>query len=107
MAARPAGTETQDMRAKTEERYAAAKKLIEDTGYKRRVPELDAIRACLDGEILLPAAEEVARSVQRLRSRELTALRSERCCNGPGFLAVIPQTDGVYTGVCVGSSRAS
>jgi hypothetical protein len=29
----------------------AAKKLIEETGYKRRLPRLEAIRACLDGEI--------------------------------------------------------
>jgi hypothetical protein len=39
------------IRAMAEEYYAAAKKLIEDTGYKRRMPELDAIRACLDDEI--------------------------------------------------------
>jgi tetratricopeptide (TPR) repeat protein len=43
--------ETQALRAEAEEHYAAAKKLIDDTGYKRRLPELDAIRACLDGAI--------------------------------------------------------
>ena len=51
IAAAPEAAEAQAMRAKAEEHYAAAKKLIEDTGYKRRLPELDAIRACLDGEI--------------------------------------------------------
>ena len=42
---------SQAMCAQAGEHYAAAKKLIEDTGYKRRLPELEAIRACLDGEI--------------------------------------------------------
>ncbi len=39
------------MRARAEEHYEAARQLIAATGYKRRLPELDAIRACLDGEI--------------------------------------------------------
>ncbi len=51
IAAAPEAAETQSMRAKAEEHYTAAKKLIDDTGYKRRLPELEAIRACLDGEI--------------------------------------------------------
>jgi tetratricopeptide (TPR) repeat protein len=46
--------EAQALRASAREHYAEAKKLIGDTGYKRRLPELDAIRACLDGAI--PAA---------------------------------------------------
>ncbi len=40
------------MRARAEEHYEAARQLIAATGYKRRLPELDAIRACLDGETL-------------------------------------------------------
>ena len=51
IAAAPEAVEAQPMRAKAEEHYTAAKKLIEDTGYKRRLPELGAIHACLDGEI--------------------------------------------------------
>ena len=43
--------EAQEIRARAEEHYAGAKELIEDTGYKRRLPELEAIRACLDGEV--------------------------------------------------------
>lgn len=39
------------MRASAEKHYAAAKKLVEDTGYNRRLPELNATRACLDGSI--------------------------------------------------------
>ena len=31
--------------------HSAAAELIDDTGYKRRLPELEAIRACLDGTI--------------------------------------------------------
>ncbi len=46
--------DAQALRARAGEHYAAAKKLIDDTGYKRRLSELDAIRACLDGAI--PAA---------------------------------------------------
>ncbi len=44
-------TEVPAMRARAEEHYEAARQLIAATGYKRRLPELDAIRACLDGEI--------------------------------------------------------
>jgi hypothetical protein len=33
------------------EHYAAAAKLVADTGYNRRLPELSALRACLDGAI--------------------------------------------------------
>jgi tetratricopeptide (TPR) repeat protein len=43
--------EAQDLPARAKEHYTEAKKLIEETGYKRRLPELEAIRACLDGEI--------------------------------------------------------
>ena len=39
------------MRARAEEHYEAARQLIAATGYKRRLPELEAIRVCLDGEI--------------------------------------------------------
>ena len=46
--------EAEAMRAKAEQHAEAARQLIEATGYKRRLPELAAIRACLDGEI--PAA---------------------------------------------------
>ena len=43
--------EAHAMRARAEEHYEAARQLIAATGYKRRLPELEAIRACLDGEI--------------------------------------------------------
>ena len=51
IAAAPEAAEEQAMPGNAEEHYAAAKKLIEDTGYNRRLPELEAIRACLDGRI--------------------------------------------------------
>ena len=44
--------EAQGARARAEEHYEAACQLIGATGYKRRLPELEAIRACLDGEIM-------------------------------------------------------
>ncbi|MGO8955341.1 MAG: hypothetical protein ACLQF2_18730, partial [Rhodomicrobium sp.] len=43
--------EAQAMRARAEEHYEAARQLIAATEYKRRLPELEALRACLDGEI--------------------------------------------------------
>jgi hypothetical protein len=45
----PDGVQT--IRSQAERHYEAARQLIEDTGYKRRLPELEAVRACLDGEI--------------------------------------------------------
>lgn len=42
------------LRAEAETHRAEAQKLIDATGYERRLPELAAIRACLDGK--LPAA---------------------------------------------------